>query len=136
MILISLYKAYYPNKISKMLMPNYFARFVGDLLRKILIANFINNVIHVIHMKKELITVRNVDEDVWRKFKAKTVEERLRTGEALTEAMKKWVKEKEKKETKPNPRLLLKIKPFKWGKGKKKVRWSEEIDEILYGKGA
>ena len=98
--------------------------------------NFIINVLHVLHMKKEMLTVRDVDDDVWRKFKAKTAEEQLKTGDALTEAMKKWIKEKENGETEPNPRLLLKLKPFKWGKGKKKVRWSEEVDEILYGKGA
>ena len=83
-------------------------------------------------MKKEILTVRNVNEDVWRRFKAKTAEERLKAGEALTEAMKRWIEE-EKAGGKPNPQFLLKIKTFKIGK--KKVRWSEEVDEILYGNG-
>ncbi|MBS3054899.1 MAG: hypothetical protein J4452_00195 [Candidatus Aenigmarchaeota archaeon] len=80
-------------------------------------------------MKKEMIAVRGVDEEVLRKFKAKTSEERMKMGQALTEAMKIWVKEKEKR-IDIDPRNILKIKPFKVGK---KVRWSEEVDEILYG---
>jgi len=80
-------------------------------------------------MKKELITIRDVDDQVLRKFKAKTVEERMKMGQALTQAMKRWLREKEK--TKVNSRLLLKIKPFDWGPGTEKT--SEEIDKILYG---
>ena len=80
-------------------------------------------------MKKELITIRNVDEEVLRKFKAKAMEERMKMGQALTQAMKRWLREKGK--TKVNPRMLLKIKPFDWGPGTEKT--SEEIDEILYG---
>lgn len=78
-----------------------------------------------------MLTVRDIDEEIWRKFKAKTVEEKLRTGEALTEAMKIWVKEKDIKEFMPNPKNILKLEGII--KGKKKVRWSEEIDETLYG---
>lgn len=80
-------------------------------------------------MKKELLTVRNIDEEIWRKFKAKTVEEKLRTGDALTEAMKVWVEEKKK--VRPDPRNFSKLAGFI--KTKKKVRWSEEIDKTLYG---
>jgi len=39
-------------------------------------------------MKKEMITVRRVDEDILRKFKARAVTERLKIGDALTEAMR------------------------------------------------
>ena len=45
--------------------------------------------------------------------------------------MKIWEKERESRSTKPNPKHLLKIKAVTIGK--KKVRWSEEIDEVLYG---
>ncbi len=81
-------------------------------------------------MKKEILTVRDVDEQEWRRFRAKTAEEGLKTGDALTQAMKLWVKERES-QRKPDPRLLLKVKPVTIGR--KKVRWSEEIDETLYG---
>ncbi len=82
-------------------------------------------------MKKQILTVRDVEEGAWRKFRARTAEEGLKTGEALSQAMKIWVKERESRGTKPNPKHLLKIKAVTIGK--KKVRWSEEIDEVLYG---
>ena len=82
-------------------------------------------------MRKEILTVRDVDEQEWRRFRAKTAEEGLKTGDALTQAMKLWVKEKESQNMKPDPKLLLKVKPVTIGR--KKVRWSEEIDETLYG---
>ena len=78
---------------------------------------------------KNLLTVRNVDEDVLGKFKAKAAEGNLKMGEALTEAMEKWVTEEEG--VKRDPKNLLKIHGIL--KTKKKVRWSEEIDEILSG---
>ena len=85
-------------------------------------------------MKKEILTVRDIDEEIWRKFRARTAEEGLKTGDALSQAMKIWVKERKESEEskKPNPKLLLKVKAVRVGKGEK-VRWSEEIDETLYG---
>jgi len=80
-------------------------------------------------MKKELITVRNVDEDVLRKFKARAIEEKMKIGEALTQAMSKWLREK--KSITVNPKILLRAKPFDWGPGTEAT--SKEIDEILYG---
>jgi len=82
-------------------------------------------------MRKEILTVRDVDEQEWRRFRAKTAEEGLKTGDALTQAMKLWVKERDSQRKKPDPNLLLKVKPITIGR--KKVRWSEEIDETLYG---
>jgi len=83
------------------------------------------------NVKKQILTVRDVDEEAWKKFKAKTAEEGLKTGDALTEALKIWVKEKESKSYKPDPKILLKVKPVIIGRNK--VRWSEEVDETLYG---
>lgn len=80
-------------------------------------------------MKKEIVTFRGVDEEVLRKFKAKAIEERMKMGEALTLAMIKWLEEEKKERI--NPRNLLKLKPFDWGKGTEKT--SKEVDEILYG---
>ena len=82
-------------------------------------------------MKKHVLTVRDVDSAAWRKFRAKIAEEGLKTGDAITQAVKIWIKEKEAKASKPDPRLLLKVKRITVGK--KQVRWSEEIDETLYG---
>ena len=80
-------------------------------------------------MGKRFIAVRAVDEDVFRKFKALSIQERLRLGDALTKAMKILLEQKEKRKE-LDVSNLLKMKPVKIGR---KVRWSEEIDEILYG---
>lgn len=80
-------------------------------------------------MKKELFAIRGIEEETYVKFREKAIAKRLRVGEALTLAMKEWLK-KEEEEEKVNPKNLLKIKPFDWGPGTEKT--SEEIDEILY----
>ncbi|MEM2890758.1 MAG: hypothetical protein QW358_05435 [Candidatus Hadarchaeum sp.] len=73
------------------------------------------------------ITIRDLDEAVFRKFKAKAVEEGMKLGEAVTQAMETWIKQR-----KTEPRLrLLEIKPFDWGEGTERA--SIEVDQILYG---
>ncbi len=81
-------------------------------------------------MEKTFIAVRDVDKDVFRKFRARSVAERMKLGDAITKAMKRAMEERREPDNKPDARNLFKIKPIKVGK---KVRWSEEIDEILYG---
>ena len=79
-------------------------------------------------MRKTLIAVRDVDEETFGKFKAFTVEERMKLGIALTLAMRLWLEENRKKH---NKRVKFpKIRPFRWGKGTEKI--SNEIDKILY----
>jgi len=80
-------------------------------------------------MTKTFIGVREVDEEIFRKFRAKAVEEKLNLGDALNLAMKKWLAEEKKKK---DPRNLLKVKPFNFGPGNEKL--SEEIDKVLYEK--
>jgi hypothetical protein len=82
-------------------------------------------------MAKTFIGVREVDEETFRKFRARAIEKKLKLGEALTLAMKNLMKEKEAEKNKPDPKNLLKISGII--KTKEKVRWSEEIDDILYG---
>ncbi|MBI2076531.1 MAG: hypothetical protein HYT72_04765 [Candidatus Aenigmarchaeota archaeon] len=77
------------------------------------------------------VAIRDLDEETFRKFRAVAIEERMKTGEALSIAMKKWIKEKETRKIKTNPENLLKINGII--KTKNKVKWSEEIDEFLYG---
>jgi len=81
-------------------------------------------------MKKELHAIRGIDEETYMKFRERALAERMRVGVALTLAMKEWLK-KEKKRKEINPKKLLTIKPFDWGKGTEKT--SKEVDEILYG---
>ena len=81
-------------------------------------------------MKKDLRAIRGIDDDTYRRFRERALEERLKVGRALTLAMKEWIKKEVKRKT-VNPKTLLKIKPFDWGKGTEKT--SKEIDEIIYG---
>lgn len=73
------------------------------------------------------VTVRGLDASIFRKFKARAVEEGLRLGEALAQAMDMWTKRRTGKQH----LSLLEIEPFDWGEGTEKV--SVEIDSILYG---
>jgi len=43
------------------------------------------------------VTVRGVDAEVFRRFKAKAAEEGVKLGEALTQAMEIWVKQRSAK---------------------------------------
>jgi hypothetical protein len=72
------------------------------------------------------LSVKNVEEEVFREFKAQSVREGMKVGDSLSLAMKLWIQRKSKK-----PRIkALNVTPTKWGKGTEKT--SEEIDQILY----
>jgi len=81
-------------------------------------------------MEKTFIAVRDVDKEAFRKFRAMSVAERLKLGEALTIAMKRLIEEKEKRKTN-SAKILLTLKPFDFGAGNEKL--SKEVDRILYG---
>jgi plasmid stability protein len=74
------------------------------------------------------ITIRNLDASVFRKFKARAVQEGMKLGEAVAQAMDMWTK----RGTAKQRGRLLEIEPFDWGEGTQKV--SVEIDQILYGR--
>jgi len=85
-------------------------------------------------MSKTFISVRDVDEEVFRKFRAMTIEEKIKLGEAVTRAMKvllEEVRENKRKKLK-SVGVLLKIKPRDFGPGTESL--SMEVDEVLYGK--
>ncbi|MFH1649192.1 MAG: hypothetical protein ABIA93_01445 [Candidatus Woesearchaeota archaeon] len=72
------------------------------------------------------VSIKYVEEDVFREFKAQSVKEGLKVGGALTLAMKSWLETKKKK-----PAMnILDYNATSWGKGTE--RTSEEIDKILY----
>lgn len=84
-------------------------------------------------MAREVLTVRDVDEDLWKKFRAKTEEEGLRTGQALSEALGIWIEQKERRREWPDASRFLKVAGIiRPGRA---VNWSEEIDDLLYGEG-
>jgi hypothetical protein len=78
-------------------------------------------------VKSVNITIRGLNESVFRKFKAKAVEDGMKLGEALTQAMAMWVRQiADKREV-----SILDLETFDWGKGTEKA--SVEIDKFLYG---
>lgn len=81
-------------------------------------------------MQKEMIVVRKVDRGVYKRFRQKALEEETTVGEAVTEAMKCWLEEKQKK-NRIRIKNLLKLDGFiKVGRW---VKWSEQVDDALYG---
>jgi hypothetical protein len=74
------------------------------------------------------ITIRNLQDSIFRQFKAKAVEENMKLGDALTQAMESWLKEK--KRTKPKGKLSD-LPSWDWGPGTENS--SQEIDKIVYG---
>ncbi|GEM_PF-1348360 len=72
------------------------------------------------------ITVRDVNNEVFRTFKASAIKKGLNIGAALTLAMEHFTEELKEKQLK-----FSKHKPVSWGKGTEKT--SEEVDTILFG---
>ncbi|MBU6392251.1 MAG: hypothetical protein KGI00_02165 [Candidatus Micrarchaeota archaeon] len=73
------------------------------------------------------ITIRGLQDAVFRKFKAKAAEEDMRLGDALTQAIELWLKGRNKR---PKGRLSD-ISITNWGKGTEHS--STEVDKIVYG---
>lgn len=71
------------------------------------------------------LSVKNVDDKVFRKFKAESVKEGIKVGKALTMAMEFWLEKTQDKKM-----SILNFKPVSWGEGTEKI--SEEIDKVLY----
>ena len=72
------------------------------------------------------VTIKNVDENVFREFKAAAVQKGVKLGTALTLAMKKFKDELVRKR-----RKFTDLKPRDWGSDTEHL--SEDIDKILYG---
>jgi len=72
------------------------------------------------------ITIKNVDENTFREFKAVAIRNGIKLGTALTMAIEKFKDGLQKKHYR-----FTAIKPTKWGRDSKRI--SVEIDEILYG---
>ncbi|MFH1358268.1 MAG: hypothetical protein ABIH37_00095 [archaeon] len=81
-------------------------------------------------MGKTFIGVREIDEEVYNKFRSLSVEQRLKLGDALTLAMKLYIEKEKQKIKNKSKKKFLQVKPFSWGPGTERA--SEEIDKILY----
>ncbi len=72
------------------------------------------------------LSVKNVEDKIFREFKAESVRDGLKVGRALTLAMKFWLE----RISRGKKVSILNLKPRSWGRGTEKA--SEEIDRILY----
>ena len=73
------------------------------------------------------ITIRDINENSFRKLKAKAAEENMKIGNAVTQAIEAWLQARERKQK----GKLGSIKITTWGKGSEHS--SAEVDKILYG---
>ncbi len=74
------------------------------------------------------VSVRGVQEQVFKEFRAKAVARGLNTGDAMNEAMQEWA---EKNAAKKPKRSIFGMKPFNGGKDTADV--SKNVDKYLYG---
>jgi len=72
------------------------------------------------------ITIRDVDEKIFREFKAETIRKGMKLGAAINFAMEKFRADLHEKKAK-----FTMLKPVDWGPGTERV--SEEVDAIMYG---
>jgi hypothetical protein len=72
------------------------------------------------------ITIRNISRELYQEFKAEATRRGLKIGEAVTLAMKEFVKHEKRRRVD-----ILDFEPFDWGERTEKS--SEDIDSILYG---
>ncbi|MCW6170328.1 MAG: hypothetical protein LVQ96_04060 [Thermoplasmatales archaeon] len=79
----------------------------------------------------DILVVRKINKKIYKKFKQKAQEESKNIGEALNQAMSYWLTI-ESKAKQPDIRKLLKLNGIV--KVDHTVNWSEDVDEILYGK--
>ena len=76
--------------------------------------------------KQRITTIRNISQSLFKRLKAKALEEDISIGAALNNAIEEWTSEKHRK--KNDLGGLLKIKPFDWGKGTENT--STEIESV------
>ncbi len=76
----------------------------------------------------EMLVVRKIDKKIYKRFKQKALELNDTMGDAITEAMTYWLNTKKSEEY--NPKTLLKLNGII--KTEKRVKWSEQINKILY----
>jgi len=76
-----------------------------------------------------IVSVRNVDEKLFKEFSIEAKRKDMAVGEAVTEAMKLWLHKQPAKIVR-----LRDIKPWSFGPGTEDI--SQNIDEIAYGENA
>lgn len=80
--------------------------------------------------KNDTLVVRKINKAIYNKFRERALEEHRNVGDALNQAMVEWL-EKQDERIKPQIENVLKLNGIV--KTNKPVKWSEEVDETLYG---
>ena len=80
--------------------------------------------------KNDTLVVRKINKAIYNKFRERALEEHRNVGDALNQAMIEWL-EKEEKRVKPDIGHVLKLNGIV--KTNIPVKWSEEVDETIYG---
>jgi len=80
--------------------------------------------------KNDLLVVRKINKVTYNKFRERALEEHRNVGDALNQAMIEWL-QKQDEQVKPRIERILNFNGIV--KSKKPVKWSEEVDETLYG---
>jgi plasmid stability protein len=73
-------------------------------------------------------TIRNLDEDVYRRLKARAALRGTTVGELMNEAIRAWLA---RPESGPGRRSLSDLEPEPYPEGNERL--SEEIDAVAYG---
>lgn len=73
-------------------------------------------------------SIRGIDDEIFREFKAKAQKNGRNIGEAMTEAMTQWLNETNEDAS------LDDMDAWDWGEGTEKL--SEEYEDEIYGKTA
>lgn len=80
--------------------------------------------------KDFMLVIRNVNPATYAELKKMAVEDKISVARAFNEAVAAY-KEKQSKRRRPDPRNFRKVIGIIKTDGP--VRWSEEVDELLYG---
>lgn len=80
--------------------------------------------------KNDTLVVRKINKAIYNKFRERALVEHRNVGDALNQAMIEWL-EKEDKRVKPQIGTILNLNGIV--KSNQPVKWSEEVDDTLYG---
>jgi hypothetical protein len=78
------------------------------------------------------VTIRNVNPEFWRGFKASAVKEGLSVGEAINLALKKFTTETETKKTTKKHKEIWDLEPVDFNVPDAE-HFSQNVDKLLYG---
>ena len=77
------------------------------------------------------VAIRDVNPELFRKFKAEAVKEGMKMSTAISEAIKFWLDNRVSYKSTKKKKTLADFKPWDWGPGSENA--SQEIDKFLYG---